>query len=225
MHIITKYDTTSRTTAEENQVRLLANSFSDSIKEQLDLDGSHPTSSILKSMCGEESDILIKKLVIFEPVYSRTVTKTSKGKIAGTNLDIYDFEVTYSIDNWIVYNINFDGSNNYIGFTKDLRTGTDAPLLENGNEAEGATIEATLGTKFNGVRNIFAGINTTPPTVQENVYQFGSAYNNLTANHYDLTGTEGAIFSATPTQVEYDIEVTQSVDIVVAHQDSRAQTP
>lgn len=223
LHIVTKYSTTSNSPVESNQVKLLATSFSDAIKEQLNLNGSHPQSSILKLMCGSDADILIEKFVIYEPVYTRSVSKTSTGNITGTSLETFKFDVVYTIDNWIVYTVNFDGNNNYIGFTKQVKNSTDTPMLEKGIAAEGATIEATLGTKFKGVRNIFANINTTPPTVNEDAVNLGPQYNNLTADEYDVSQSWGSIFSGAPTQNEYSIKVTQSADIVVAHQDSRKQ--
>lgn len=220
MHIVTKYNVTSRTTEEENQVRLFGKAFSESIKEQLKLNGSKPSGDILKHMCGSDADILITELRIFEPVYSRTVTKAATGKIGGTNLDTFKFTTNYTVDNWIVYELNFDADNNYVSFTKTVKTGADVPTLARGDVAEGATIEASLATNFSGIRNIFAGVNTTPPTINEGAIDLGDG---LRGDEISLEGTGGGMFSDNPVAQQYDVIVTQSVDIVIAEQDSRKQ--
>lgn len=225
MHIVTKCDSgsTSISGKEEQQIKMLANSFSDAIKEQLDLDGVHPKSSILKSMCGADSVIHIENFRIYEPVYNKTVSKSSDGNIAGSSLNKYNFTVDYAIEKWVVYDFTFsDDANDFVSCNKHFST--SAPVLDNGNPAEGATVEATLGTKFGGVRNIFAGINTTPPDVHENAIDLGPNYNNIKVDEYDLSYSWGPMFSSSPTQKEYTIKVTQSVDIVIAQQDSRTQT-
>lgn len=224
MHIVTTYDPGATTLAgkENDQIKLLANSFSDSVKEQLDLDGVHPKSSILKSMCGSDAVIHIEGLHIYEPIYEKIVTKTEKtgSLISGSTLKKYDFTVDYVVTKWIIYDIAFSETDNSFS-SCSKRFSDSAPVLENGSPAEGATIEATLGTKFKGVRNIFAGINTTPPTVHKDALELGSNYNNLTADEYDISHSMGPMFSSDPTQNEYVVKVTQSVDIVIAHQDSR----
>jgi len=223
MHIITKYNTNQDpSNLEKGQIEKLATEFADALKDSLDLDGTHPQGQILKMMCGSDADILIDRLVIYEPVYSRAVTKVATGTIEGTSLETFDFNVLYTVNNWITYDINFV-DNNYVGFSKSVKTAADVPRLTNGQLAEGATIEATVGASFAGVRNIFAGVDTAEPVVYENYYKFNEAYNNLTANAYDISNATTPIFSGAPTQDVYDVSVTQAVDIVIAHQDSRKQ--
>lgn len=204
MHIITKFDNSgiNISAEEQGQAAMFGQTFSDALRAQLNLDQTHPNGSILRSMCGPDADILINTLVIYEPVYSRTVEKEETGAIITSSpesfLPIYQFNTNYQVENWIVYTLFFNENNDYINLSKSIIPASDTPVLLNGNEVEGATIEATISTQFNGIRNIFAGIG-------------GSS------------SESSGFFSANPMQTRYAVEVTQSVDIVVAGQDSRKQ--
>lgn len=225
-NIITNYTpSTEMSTKEQGQVALLAKEFSKALQEQMNLSGSEPQGSTLKAMCGSGSKICITKMRVIEPVYTKTVTRKPKGNTVGKNdigdyLPGYSFEVVYNIEQWIVYDISFDENNNYISATKSLSASAPTLALE-GKEAEGATIDATLTTSFAGVRNIFAAAPSSSPVITKNAIHFGEQYNNATADAIDWAGLDTPIFTSTPTQNEYTVQVSQSVDIVVAHQDKR----
>lgn len=151
---------------------------------------------ILKELCSSNSNVVLSgPVVIYEPIYERTVKRTDDGVIAGTSIGKYQFESKYVITGWIRYDLYFDGNNNYMdaNTTKTFVDAASNPTLKNGSQIEGATIEATLAVSFRGVRNIFAGVHS------------GS----------------GPMFSANPEDTIYDIEVTQSTDIVISTLDKR----
>lgn len=226
-NIITNYTTsTEMSTKEQGQVALLAREFSRALQEQMNLSGAEPQGSMLMQMCGDGSKISISKMRILEPVYSKTVTRTPKSgsdigkKDLTSYLPGYTFDVVYSIDQWIIYDVKFDENNNYISATKSLSASAPTLTLE-GKEAEGATIDATLTTSFAGVRNIFAAAPSSSPVIRKDAIQFGEQYNNVTADAVDWAGLDTPIFASNPTQNKYTVQVSQSVDIVVAHQDKR----
>lgn len=212
LHIVTSYDGTtgSLTSNEQLQLKEIGEEFSKVLQEQLLLNGTKPVSGVLKTICSENSDVVISgPVVIYEPIYERTVVKTENGNISGTSIGKYNFESTYTIKGWIQYNLNFS-NNNYVGATKSLIDVANTPTFRNSSRIkteyksiEGATIEATLAISFNGVRNIFAGI--SGPTNPGDV---------------DYTNP-GHMFSDNPTETQYDVEVTQSTDIVVSSNDQR----
>lgn len=226
-NIVTNYSTsTEMSTKELAQVELLAKEFSKALQEQMNLDGSEPQGGMLLQMCGRDSKICITKMKIFEPVYSRTVTRTAESgngiakKDLGNYLPGYSFDVVYNIDQWIIYDIRFDNNNGYVSATKRLSSTPPVLALE-GREAEGATIDATLTTSFAGIRNIFASAPSASPVIRKDAIQFGEQYNNVTADAIDWAGMDTPIFASAPTQNQYTVQVSQSVDIVVAHQDKR----
>ena len=223
LNIVTNYtkSSSSMSTVESDQIRLLANAFSEALQEQMNLNGSEPQGSILKQMCGEGAKIYISEMRIIEPVYSRTVTKTEIGQVSNSTLKDYSFDVVYNIDQWIIYTLSFNDNNEYLGVTKSFSS--NAPVLSRKDhpEAEGATIDATLTTSFAGVRNIFAAAPSSSPVITKNAIHFGEQYNNVTADAVDWSGMDTPIFAANPTRNIYTVDVSQSVDIVVAHQDKR----
>ena len=198
LHIVTSYDkdSSSITTSEREQLKVIGNDFSSTLQQQLGLTGSTPSLGILKELCSSNSKVVLSgPVIIYEPIYERTVKRTNNGFISGTLVRKYQFESKYVITGWIQYNLYFDGNNNYMdaNTTKMFIDVANNPTLRNGSQIEGATIEATLAVSFRGVRNIFAGVHS------------GS----------------GSMFSANPEDTIYDIEVTQSTDIVISTLDRR----
>lgn len=198
LHIVTSYDKTSSsiTTSERQQLKAIGDDFSNTLQQQLGLSGSTPSLGILKELCSSNSNVILSEpVVIYEPIYERTVKRTDDGIISGTSVGKYLFESKYVITGWIKYELFFDGNNNYMAAnaSKSFIDVASNPTLRNGSKIEGATIEATLAVSFRGVRNIFAGVHS------------GS----------------GPIFSSNPQDTIYDVEVTQSTDIVISTLDGR----
>ncbi len=198
--------------AEEQQVATLGKLFQDSLIKQFNLsNNTHPSSGILKNMCGEESDIIIiGDVIIYEPVYRLDVSPPALNPDAEVEDDPkyvskkWIFSTDYTITGWVQYNLHFT-NNAYSGCSKKI---CSQPTLKNGNLVEGATIESTVGLSLKGLKNIFADVSTTTPTIDAN-------------GNYDLSNVEGGMFSKNPTQNIYDVTVTQAVDIVIADKDSR----
>lgn len=199
--------------AEQAQVNKLGRLFEETMIEQFGLvNDTNPGSGVLKNMCGEDADILIAgDVYLYEPEYEMTIARTGvPDAVEETDpkyiTKSYDFEVTYDIVGWIEYRLSFS-NNIYQGATK--RICSNVPQLLLGDEAEGATVEATLGVSFKGLKNIFAGIPTATPSVES----AGSWDEPLTV--------EKGMFAENPEQIEYSVLITQAMDIVVAENDSR----
>lgn len=172
---------------EVSQVLGAADAFAEALSDQLKLGpGGHPEGGILERLCDENSTVsIVGPVMIYEPVYRREVANN------GTVLDP-DFEITYGVEAWNVYTINYNSNNEYSDYTKT--TQPEAPLLKNGDECAGATIEATVGLTLAGIKNAFAHISS---------------------------GAGGGIFSATPEYTKFAVTATQSTDIVIANRDPR----
>lgn len=197
---------------EKEQIDGLGKNFQDSLVEQLGLvNNVHPGSGTLKNICGDDSSILVVgDVVIYEPVYDVSITRTGTSNLETEDDERYvskqwEFETTYTVTGWIKYNLHYV-NNVYQTCTKEICAET--PKIKNGNKVEGATIEATLGASFAGLKNIFAGVSTTVPAVDEK-------------GNVNMAGVKGGMFSNTPSQLKYSVQVTQAMDIVPANQDSR----
>lgn len=198
---------------EEEEVRKVANAFSTRLIEQLKLnDNANPTIGTLAEYCGTDSKVSIISCRLIEPVYEIVVTRheipeeenpepeepenpDESEETEPTEDDKefidndYDFTVEYVIQGWKEYPIYF--INNHFSNIGTPQFTTTPPVLKNGNQIEGATIEATVELSFNGVKNIFAS-----------------------------TGESG-IFTKNPTSQHYVVNVTQAFDIVTVDNDSR----
>lgn len=208
LHIVSKYDNSgeNKTAKEQAQLDLIGEKFSDLVQEQLDLNGALPNGDILKMMCGPSSKISISHMTIYEPVYTKTVTpKKENSNVGSSPIQKFSFDIEYKIVNWIEYDFEYSqNDNSYISVDKKILSSAPSLLKSKNSDldnlAEGATIEATLSTTFNGVRNIFAGVSTN-----------------------DKQGKETSFFSKAPTTKKYSIDVTQSSDITLMSLDSRQQ--
>lgn len=226
MHIITAYTegSGSPTGKELEQIKLLAKEFTTSLNDQLGLENGNPTQNeMLKHMSGSTAEFNIKSMKIYEPVYKRTISKKQNGLINGTNVKLFDFEVKYEVTKWLEYTFNFNGDNVFTSCQKRVITDmTNAPRLKNGTPAEGATLEVTLGAKFYGVRSVFASTSSSNLSGSKNT----NTNKNDLKNLYDKMQNDSYVtssFYGPTTQNIYDVEITQAVDIVISHQDSRKQ--
>lgn len=197
---------------EQEQVNNLGEKFQDALVSQLGLVSNiHPSSGILAKMCGTDANIaIVGDVIIYEPIYDLQVIRTSNADAIIETDEHYvtkswDFTTDYTIVGWVEYDLHYT-NNVYQGCSKKLCSQT--PILTNGKQAEGATIEATLGVSFAGLKNIFAGISTTTPTIG-------------TDGEIDMSGVENGMFSNNPEQLTYQVQVTQAMDIVIADKDSR----
>lgn len=221
MNIITRADA-SKTSwydssqLEKDQVQLVVNAFSSELKKQLNLNGSVPVKGSLRNLCGAESRITIDSMTIYEPVYDVKTTVSNTGNrwsINGIETDMYTFETEYKPKNWIVYNVSFDSNNNMLNVSKSVLPGTTVLYLNSDSTTRGrddvlgATIEAKISTKFNGVKNIFA--------------TFGGLTQGIGLQNQ--VAQAGGIFTANPETRQYNVSVSQSVDIVLTDNDNRQQ--
>ncbi len=207
LHIVSQcdYQNASISASEQSQLDYIGQEFSTLVEDQLKLENGVPKGDILKNICGKTTDtstdpprvsIVDKRsgsdtpgMKIYEPYYTQEPEMASDG----TTL----LGIKYTIGGWVEYDFTYDAENNYLAVNKILNP--TSPTLKNGKAPEGATIEATVSTTFDGVRNIFAGVAGTSGT------------------------TSSSIFSKPEDQknTKYSINVTQSSDIVPAAQDSR----
>lgn len=184
-------------------------------------DNANPTKGTLAGYCGTDSKILITEFTLVEPVYEIIVERheipveedpeenpeeeeedgDEEGAEGEENPEEeedpdmefikndYDFTIRYEIIGWKKYPVYF--SNNHLSSIGMPQFTTTPPMLKNGNQIEGATIEATVELSFSGVKNIFAN------------------------------ASEGGIFTNNPTAPNYHVSVTQAFDIVTVDNDSR----
>jgi len=200
---------------ETRQIVGAAEAFTEALAQQLQLDAEgHPVGGTLEALCDESSKVsIVGPVMIYEPTYKRNVSNI--GSITSP-----EFEITYDIVEWNVYTINYNDNNEYSDYIVSTQSG--APTLLNGKPCEGATIEATIGLTLAGIKNSFANVNQTRPQRTEGVFRFHTSDGHeITAGQWDLSGTEGGLFSATPEYTKFAITATQSTDIVIANRDSR----
>lgn len=196
LHIVTSYDSSqgSLTTEEASQLNAIGNEFSSALQKQLNLNGTKPVTGILLELSSPDSDILISgPVVIYEPVYKRTVAADPNGSIAGTRLSKFNFVSTYEIIGWIKYDLYYS-NNVYTGASKQIVDVANTPKLKNGDLVEGATIEASIAITFEGIKNIFASVEESEK-----------------------------FFKEVPETNKYGVVVTQSTDIVISSLDSRGK--
>ena len=242
LHIVTEFvpGGSGLAAKEREQVEKVAKEFSVAVQEHLGLEGSTPTTGILTTLCPEGARVLIASdadrpisatgtpgLIIYEPVYVRNVTG---------NLDERTFEITYTANEWVVYEVDFNAAND----VQDVRKSTTTvhPKLENGTEIEGATLEASLVLDIEGVRNIFntdatAGETVTGANVRtvkdgvnwdEAVRSSDEQPEKWEETHVEFTTPTtkpSSFFAQTPLRKFYKVNVVQSADVVPASQDSR----
>lgn len=200
-HIITSCTVSSSKTSQETQeVNKLGAYIQDAFKEQFGLENNTNPTGHLASLCGEDSDVLLSNrsgvangvVVVYEPVYTVTTQRSDSGETVifddGTTVSKWIFDTHSTVEGWVEYDLYFT-NNTYTGYGKSILTGV--PILYNGLEAEGATIESTVNIEFDGVRRVIA----TNPTE-------GFFANNQDADHFS-------------------VKVTQAMDIVLARDDSR----
>lgn len=227
MHIITESVPGNNAlmvgTKEYNQVYALGAMYEETFKKEFSLknDATPADSSIFTKLCGPDGKIISGDVVtIYEPVYDITVTREDNPDYT-TETDNkyadqkYKFNIHYNIVSWIQYNLTFNSSNEFQSATKKLLSTT--PKLSNGDDCEGATIEATVNVSFKGVRNLFAGIDGGNPKVTGT---------KADGTDFGVTDTGGKGMFATKenmdaSRVAYDVTVKQSVDIVLADKDRR----
>lgn len=196
LHIVTSYDSSqgSLTTEEASQLNAIGNEFSSALQKQLNLNGTKPVTGILLELSSPDSDILISgPVVIYEPVYKRTVAADPNGSIAGTRFSKFNFVSTYEIIGWIKYDLYYS-NNVYTGASKQIVDVANTPKLKNGDLVEGATIEASIAITFEGIKNIFASVEESEK-----------------------------FFKEVPETNKYGVVVTQSTDIVISSLDSRGK--
>lgn len=227
MHIITESVPGNNAlmvgTKEYNQVYALGAMYEETFKKEFSLknDATPAGSSIFTKLCGPDGKIISGDVVtIYEPVYDITVTREDNpGYTTETDNKYadqkYKFNIHYNIVSWIQYDLIFNSSNEFQSATKKLLSTT--PKLSNGDDCEGATIEATVNVSFKGVRNLFAGIDGGNPKVTGT---------KADGTDFGVTDTGGKGMFATKenmdaSRVTYDVTVKQSVDIVLADKDRR----
>ena len=70
VNIVTAVDNGSTmTTAEQSQLSEIGNYIEQEFQKRMSLKGSHPSGGILSFTCGEDSDVLLTNVVIYDPVY------------------------------------------------------------------------------------------------------------------------------------------------------------
>ena len=212
LHIVSQcdYNNASKSASEQSQLDYIGQEFSDLLEDQLKLNDGEPQGDILKNICGKTADdssdpprvsIIDKRpgsnentpgMKIYEPYYTQTLKYNPNDYTL-----IYPLEAEYTIVYWVEYDFFYSPENDLLRVNKILNPTN--PVLKNGKTPEGATIEATVSTTFDGVRNIFAGVAGSSGV------------------------TSSSIFSKPEDQknTKYSINVTQSSDIVPANQDSR----
>lgn len=196
--VINKLDITSTMSdAEKKEVETVANVFLNSIISSLNLKNRiHPQDGILVKRCGTDSNVLVTKLVIYEPIYGIKVTANKKNE-TGEVLEPpfveekYDFSISYQIVKWIKYEIPC--TNNSISGSIKKTACTSTPKLYNSEEARGSTIEATVSIRINGLQQIFASKESKE------------------------------FFEKNPEQKQYQVSVTQAYDITLVDFDNRVK--
>lgn len=222
-HIISGVTYTKTKSATENtQVNAVGNYITTNFRSHMGLNSSSavPQKGILKNICKGDS-VTLQPVKIYEPVYTITATignLTLTGKMWSEIIQKWketdgvkqwddpaeisknkSGSVSYAITGWVIYTLNFDANNNYIGYDKN--TSTTAPSLKrdpslktkSGAAVEGATIEISMDITLHGVKQIFA----------------------------ESTATQ--IFATNPAEPTYKKTITQAADIVIAEKDSRVK--
>ena len=174
LQIITEYDPTSNalSSTEREQVEAVGTELSNTLQERLRLTGSTPSGGILSELCDPGTQVLLRGghtdkgnmqltpnnpgVVIYEPIYIRTVTPTLTAGIPTA------FTITYDIDKWIRYDFIYDTNNTLQSVDKQIieKDEYNKLKLHNGDPVEGATIEAIVSLNLAGVNNIFANVSS-----------------------------------------------------------------
>ena len=134
--------------------------------EQLCLNGSTPTKGIIYNKGGSEAKVKVKNVIIYEPLYTVTITKENNPNPDPEQDPYiekdYIFTMLYDINpsKWIKYVIETNDDNTYKIASKSILN--SPPILYDGRNAEGATIQATLNCEFKGVKEIFTTKTPTP---------------------------------------------------------------
>lgn len=227
MHIVTESVPGNSTlmigTNEYNQVYALGKTYEETFKEEFNLknDATQKTDSIFTKLCGQNGRIISGEIVtIYEPVYDITVTRQDNpGYTAETDDKYadqkYKFNIDYNIIGWIQYDLKYNSNNEFQSATKKILSST--PTLSNGDECEGATIEASVNVDFKGVKNLFAGIEAGNPKIT-GTKEDGSDFGVTDTGGKGMFATSEAMDNS---RVSYDVTVKQSVDIVLAEKDKR----
>jgi hypothetical protein len=203
---------------EQQEAYAVAEFLSDNVIADLYLN-SHATSDagILNMMCGADTKVNLTGANIYEPIYNVEVSRYATGNPD----EPYEFDIQYHITGWVKYTCVYSPSDNSLAsVTKTVCSGT--PVLVNGTNAEGATVEMSIALSFNGIRNLFYNVNNAKPTTSGTAYfdDNGNLVDNYVIN-YNGAESDLAMFSGENKYTQYDVIVTQAVDIVNANYDSR----
>jgi hypothetical protein len=188
------------------EITVVGKYLSETMRTEFDLSGSeaegyiHPSSGILKEICGEDGEITITEASITQPIYRRSF------QIADDNSSITDLK---AITGYVQYVLLFE-NNNFIGVKSKTYYGSAAavPMKKSKDTIKGATIEMTIGAKLIGYRNVFAGVNRVTPTMTNG---------NITASNV----SNKYMFGKKSTVTIYDITVTEAADVIVTGLDAR----
>lgn len=189
--------------------------------ELIDSPKIYPTDSMMISMCGEDTQVYLSHLDIYQPLYERIITPQLDNQQT-------PFLITYTYSGVVKYTYKIQ-NNEVTDVEKDWALKTDRIFkLQDGSGAEvdGTTIDMCTQTVLYGVNNIFAGVSTTTPTWGDTIkkyYDDGTGhYTEIEYRELDTTSNTGGFFSEHPVKKRYGIEVWEAVDIVPAATDTRA---
>lgn len=206
---------------ERQEAYAAAQFLSDNVIADLYLDSSATSyAGVLNMMCGSSTNVNLTGANIYEPIYNVEVNRHATGNPD----EPYEFDIQYHITGWVKYTCEYNPADNSLSsVTKSVCSST--PVLANGIHAEGATIEMSIALSFNGIRNMFYGVNNAMPTTSGSTYFDDDR--NLVDNYvinYNGAESDLGMFGDEMSYSKYDVVVTQAVDIVNANYDSRSVT-